>query len=293
MQRLSIFLPLFLFFALSCGKHSEELENAYPHPAPRSPVALVVAEWNGKPRVLASAFLVDREKGIFLTAKHFTDELVATSGARCKLFFNGRIFAAQVAKVPPLRDAAAVKISGNFDQASFPEPYKVFSGKLRIGEKVFVEGLHPHPFRVRERNLNEGHKDAVVPILKSYYGIVSLDKNREAEIVADRLEAEVIKDKAKIQLGEDRKNQWDELRNSANDYVKIRTRLDHKFSFGGLSGGAVTNARGELIGIITAEGPARLEFDKNGYLRGDSFFVRIVFDTVYATPITGLENFHF
>lgn len=291
MKRGAVFLALLLLFASSCGERPEKPKNTYPHTAPATPVALVVAEWNGRPHILASAFLVEREKGAFLTAKHFTDDLEALGGDTCRLFFNGKVFTARIAKLPPLRDAALLQISGDFDPASFPEPYKVSALEPRIGEKVFVLGLHPHPFWIREQNLKGGHGDTVIPILKNYYGMIEFDKNREMEIVSDRLEASVIEIQTKIKFG-DEEDAWTELRNSANSYIRARTKLNHKFSFGGLSGGAVTNAAGELIGLITAEDPARLEFDENGRLEGIDFSIQIVFDTLYITPIEDLKDLY-
>ncbi|MEK9180449.1 MAG: hypothetical protein AAB897_03495 [Patescibacteria group bacterium] len=273
-----------LISATACGKTPEPRRKSYNHTWPQRPVALVVAEWNGRPYIIASAFSID-ESGRFFTAKHFTDELFSLGIETCTLFYNGSVYEASVAKIPPLRDAAALTINGKFDPSPYPMPYKRTARKLKVGEKVFIEGFHPHPFYIREANAAEGFPDTVISILKDYYGIEMHDKNRESEIVSDRLEARVLATREKIKLaGKD--DEWGKVKDDINYYIKVKTDRNHKFSFGGLSGGPVTNGRGELIGLITAEQVVRMEFDDRGMLINPfAAQFKAVSDTTYVTPI--------
>lgn len=78
--------------------------------------------------------------------------------------------------------------------------------------------------------------------------------------------------------------------------MKVVMKRDHKFSFGGLSGGVALNDRGEVVGVITAQDIFRFELDENGFFfdpGSGKIGVEIkkqFFDTIYVTPIDSIKD---
>src|SRR3989338_30726 len=176
--------------------------------------ALFVRERNGQPTVMASAFLVDRQRGIFASAKHFVG---SESDGDCKIFFNGRVYDGFLLRLPPVTDIAMIKIEGEFDSANFPEPYKI-AIQVRIGDKVFVRGIHPHP-----GNLQAGHQ--VLRIFSDYYGYVG----RDDEFVYDSLESKITDLNAKIS-NRNIQGSSEELSGVTNTYFQLETKENHRLS---------------------------------------------------------------
>lgn len=246
-------LGLTLVFTLfACGPRPSEpnqyQKNSFYPQDLSSPVALFVRERNGGPFILASAFLIDKQRGIFASAKHFVGN---ESDGRCQIFFNGRVYKGFLVTEPEVTDAVAIKIDGPFDSQTFPEPYPLAAG-VRKGERVFIQGIHPHPsrFQVNQK---------IIPIFSQYYGIVG----KGDEFVFDNLEAEVVDTSRKIE-NSTIKDSSEILANISGIYVELKAKEDHGFSFSGLSGGPTINERQELIGINAVENPAYWELNREG-----------------------------
>src|SRR3989344_7075593 len=94
--------------------------------------ALFIRERNCSLHILASAFLIDRERGLFASAKHF---IGSESDGKAKVFFNGRVYDGFLVRLPPVTDVAVIKIAGNFDPADFPEPYKI-AQNIKVNDGV-------------------------------------------------------------------------------------------------------------------------------------------------------------
>jgi hypothetical protein len=288
-------LLLFVVSILSSACSPPQLVNeyrkmgTYPYPSElKSTVAYLVLEMNDQPAIMASGYLVNKEKGIFINAKHFTDEFGKFGPDYCKLFFNGKVYRAEIIKVPPLRDASLLKIVSDFDPADFPDPLPFAKEMPKLGEKVHILGFHPHVYNIREQNAKEGFADRVIPIFRTYYDVVMKDKSKETEVVFDDLIGTRVSPVSDV---------VDEtLLTYENDsFIKLQMDRDHKFSFGGLSGGLATNSRGEIVGVITAQDPFRFEFDENGYFmlpNGDiaATVKKHKFDIVYVTPSSSLQD---
>ncbi len=269
------------------------------------PVAFLVSEWAGKPRVLASGWLIDGGRGMLFSAKHFSDVFmnnpIELGANECKIFLSGRVYTCIVVQVPPLRDAVVLKILGSFNQTESPKPYKISTTKVKIGDKVFVQGFHPHPYEITKSNLVGGLRDLTVPILKNFYELREADLSRQREVVFDNLEGKVVKPdpdsirKNPLLNNEEKKAA---LAYENNSYIKVLMARDHKFSFGGLSGGVALNEKGEAVGVITAQDIYRLEYDKDGLLVNPldgSVMVKIkrqLFDTIYVTPIESVSDLY-
>jgi len=256
----------------------------------KTDVAFLVLEWNGKPYILASGFLADRSKGVFYTAKHFTDEFAKLGTDECKLFFNGKVYTARLVRLPPLRDSAIIKIVSSFSAEELPEPRRLASEMPVMGDQIFVLGFHPHSFRIRTANQSEGFPDREVPLMKDYYKKIIKDPGRQSEVVFDNLEGKRVNP---VPLDELLAKEMREYENES--YIKLKMVRDHKFSFGGLSGGAAVNSRGEVVGVITAQDPFRFEFDENGFMvEPDGTIIAVIkkqfFDTLYITPIDSLRD---
>lgn len=290
---------IFVFIFVSCGPRPEVEEPAsYPQNSVTD-IAYLVLEKNGQPYIMASGSLANKEQGLFRTAKHFTDEFRPLGTDSCKVFFNGKVYTAELARVPSSRDAAVIRISSPFDPEDFPEPSPIAGKQPELGDTVRIKGAHPHAYWVREANKSEGFPDNVVEIFEKYYGVIMKDPTMETQVVLDDLGGKVVKpDPESV-----RKNPFfsDEMKEGMlefeNDkYMKVLMRRDHKFSFGGLSGGLAVNDRGEVIGVITAQDIYRFEFDKNGlFVDPNSGHVAAVvekqlFDTIYITPIDSIAD---
>ncbi len=244
--------------------------------------------------VLASGFVVDRQKGIFMTAKHFTDAVEGSGSDSFKLFTNGMAYDAYVMKVPPLRDAALVRLEGKFDPKDISAPYHLASVPLKKGDTVFFQGMHPHPCPVRNSNAADGFPDIIVPILKDYYGIMMRDCLHESEIVFDDLESNVVDLNSHILLNAAEKDaKLGRILYDANFYYRLKTKRNHKFSFGGLSGGPALNAKRELVGLNTAEEAARFKFTPEPQKEKNSsagIKIEKVEDTLFITPIGTVQD---
>ena len=298
-----ILILIFCFAIVGCSPppliNEYREKGTYTHPQElKSTVAYLVLEKNNQPMIMASAFLINKEKGIFLNAKHFTDDIGSFGPDYCKIFFNGKVYRVEVERVPPRRDASLLRIISDFNSADFPEPLIVAKEMPKLGDKVYVLGFHPHVYDIREQNEKEGFADRVIPIFRTYYDVIMKDKSKETEVVFDNLEGTRVKLNPDSVLKNpyldvDEKNAL--LEYARGDYIKILMARDHKFSFGGLSGGLTVNERGEVVGVITAQDPFRLEFDENGFLtlpNGDvvATVKQQKFDVIYVTPIDSLQD---
>lgn len=297
-----------LFAVFGCGPPPSVKPNIYREEGiyPQNfstPDALLADEWARKWKSLGSASLVNRDDGIFLSAKHVTDvfmgDAVELGSNECKIFFISKVYNCEVMRVPPLRDAVLVRIKGIFNSSDFPEPYPIATTPVKVGDKVFVEGFHPHPLIVTKSNAEDGFGDVTVPILKNYYEFRTADPMLDMEIVYDSLEATVVKLNVHIRV-KDHSGQIDhsvmaQMRFQTNYYFQIKTARNHKFSFAGLSGGEVVrlnkDGRPEVVGIVTAEPPVRMEYDKKGQgLHPDKPSRVVVADTIMITPIDSIKD---
>ena len=96
---------------ISCPAKKESPPPVYRQGFKAS-IAWLTIEWNGRPEIMASGFLINKEKGVFITARHFTDETRKLFGG-IKIFFNGKVYDGEILAVPPIRDAALVRIAGS------------------------------------------------------------------------------------------------------------------------------------------------------------------------------------
>lgn len=306
-KMLAVFL-LFVFYACNPPpvENAYRKESRYPSDL-NVPVGLIVSEWAGKPRVMASSWLIYGGNGTLLSAKHFTDtfvnNIIELGANECKVFLNGRVYVCIVVRVPPLRDAVVLKILGSFDQVELPKPYKISTTKLKIGDKVFIQGFHPHPSKITKSNKVDGFGDQIVPILKNFYELREADLSRQREVVFDDLEGKRVKpDPDSIRknplLKDEEKKALLEVENDL--YIKIHMARDHKLSFGGLSGGVALNEKGEAVGVITAQDIFRFEYDKQGFFidphSGERLEVfnkkKQLFNTIYITPIESIKDLY-
>lgn len=301
MKKIPLVLLLFSIFA--CNPPPQEniyrKEGRFPSNL-NVPVAFLAAEWGGRLRGSGSAWLIDGGNGLFFSAKHVTDALlnniVELGPGGCKMFLsNGKVFTCTTVKVPPLRDAVVLRLLEPFNFEEMPKPYKISETELKVGDKVFVQGLHSHPIDITESNKVDGIEDAVVPILKNFYEIREADPSRQREVVFDNIEAIVVDLNEHIQVDDYEPGSIEEIRYKVNDYVKVVTTRNHKFSFGGLSGGVVIkiNEQGipEAVGIVTAERSERWEYDEKGRL-GGLMIPKIVSDTIMITPIYSVRDLY-
>ena len=263
------------------------------------PVACLASEWAGKLRSMGSAWLIDGGNGVLFSAKHVIDvfigDIIELGGSECKVFMGGKVYDCVVVRVPPLRDAVVIKLKG-FDIKSLPKPYKVAEEKVKIGEKLFIEGFHPHPIEITASNMKDGIKDSLIPILKDFYEFRSADPERQKEISFDSLEAKVVSVDEHIRVNDQEHDALGELKFNVNEYIKVITVRNHKFSFGGLSGGVAVriNSKGEkeAVAIVTAERPVRFEYDKKGQSIDKSVVKIAVFDTILLTPIHSVKELY-
>ncbi len=233
--------------------------------------ALFIRERNGTPFILASAFLIDKQKGRFASAKHFVG---SESDGQCKIFFNGHVYDGFLLNLPPITDLAIVQILGSFDTKSFPEPYKI-AEYVNVGDKIFVRGIHPHPLTLQKNKI-------ILPIFRDYYGLV----RNGNEFVFDDLGGKITKLNVPIQNKRIRGSP-ETLAEVTNLYTELKTTEEHRLSidrgFGGLSGGPTVNERNELVGVNSNETPGGLE------LR-DGTITNRPWNTLFLVPAKELEK---
>ncbi len=260
------------------------------------PVAFLVSEWAGKPRVMASGWLIEGSNGMLFSAKHFSDvfinNVVELGANECKVFLTGKVYTCVIVQVPPLKDAVVFKILGQFNQSEFPKPYKISTTKLEIGDEVFIQGFHPHPAFITDSNKKDGVKDILVPIFKDFYEERTADYWQQKEVAFDSLEARVVNIDRRILVEDQGSDPLGKIKFKINEFVEVVTVRNHKFSFAGLSGGPVVriNEKGEpeAVGIVTAGPPARYEHKK---VMGETL-VRQVVDTMDITPIYSVKDLY-
>jgi hypothetical protein len=245
----------------------------------------VVLEWNGEPYGWGSCFLIDKEKGAFYSNKHVSDMFNSIGRGSHKIFFNGKIYSVRIVQALPLVDAALIKITDPFNPADFPDPSPISTEKPKIGDELLLEGMHVHPYLIREIDKEEGYNFPVIPIFKDYYGIGTRDVDREREVVLEKLNAAVISTDKKVSISSDSLAQG--IRNFSNTYIGARTSKNHNFSFGGLSGSPVKNSKLEIIGILTIEEQRTQEVEDLG---GGFKLLKKVYDTIDITPIAQVEE---
>jgi len=256
----------------------------------KSDVAWVVSEWNGQPGGYGSAFLVDKDLGVFYTNKHVSGLFNNYGKGSHKLFFCGRIYGVEVIKVHPLRDAALIRITDLFDSSEFPEPASFSLGKIKKGEKIYLEGFHPHPYLLILANKVGGYGQMIVPIWKDYYNLDSKDLNKKTEVVFEKIPGTVIEVSETVEFEKSR-DVIDKAREIVNTYVIVKTERDHLFSFGGLSGTVVRNGKGETVGIVTVEKDNYEEEKKDSELKKDEpKYVKKVFNLIGFTPIESVAH---
>ena len=280
------------FFAVGCTDKSPPKVESYYQPVKTRETGCVI-EWNILPATLATCFLVNKEKGIFVTAKHFTDDLEGLLTDEVKMFFNGKVYSSFVLGTAFLYDAVLLKLEEPFDFSDFPEPYRISKKPVSVGDKVFVRGFHPHPYLFSKEKALAGMPDVIVSIIEGYYGLTLHDEARRMEVVFGDLEAEVTElgYRAPIKRGSGRISRLDAIRDAVNAYTVVKTKTNHKISFAGLSGGAVVNDKEELVGIVTAEVPMRLEYDPDGkYIMHGGMKIKGVRDIIIVTPIETIKD---
>ena len=253
----------------------------------KTDVAWIVLEWNCRPMGWGSGFLANKEKGIFRTNKHVSDMFNSLGRGSHKVFFNGRVYNAEIVKTPLLVDAALIRITDPFDSSEFPEPAKIASEKAMVDDTFFLEGFHVHPYRIREVDMADGYDFPLVPIFRDYYKFSTMNLDKEQEVVFEKLEAKVVVLDKKINLQDADRSFVQQIRNDTNLYIEVRTLKDHRFSFGGLSGTVARNSKLEIAGIVTAE-TQRLE--DVAELDHGMTLKKVVFDTIMITPIGALED---
>ena len=248
---------IFLVLRVGCGPPKDHLTDyqktgTYPVSGEcKEPVAAVVIERNGRFDVAASmgsASLVghrSKDLGIFTTADHMIELDI-----EYKLFFCGKVYKAQRIIDAGVTDIGFLRIVDDFNPADFPEPYPV-GDMPKVGEDVFARGIHMHRESLQ--------KDKVIHrITEMYYGIKETEtvngKLETKEFVYDNLPAKVLSEDALIAFMERPDINAESLEYMTKNHPTLmKTRDDHKISFGGLSGGPTVNARGEVVGVNVVE----------------------------------------
>jgi hypothetical protein len=259
-----------------------------------SDIAWIPVEWNGKlihSSGYGSGFLVNKDEGLFFTNKHVSDVFDSLGQGSQQIFFNGVVYSAKFERALQLVDTALVRIDETFNSSDFPDPLPFATEELMIGDKVFVEGFHPHPYMIRLSDKNDGIEFPLLSIFKDYYRMGTIHLEREREVVFEKLEAEVTELDKKISINNgERYSLVQDLRNRTNLYVEIRTLKDHKFSFGGLSGTRVVNENNEIVGIFAAGPTMEIDPDTVQELPGGARISEIVHKTAYIIPIQYVEE---
>lgn len=246
------FIVVSYFIIFGCGPSEPKgtiyyQTGTYPYPDNlKVPVALFVKERNNSIQFgsMASGFLIDKEEGLFCSAKHFVGLEEDTS---YKLFFNGKVYNISILNMPAIKDFFIAKIDGDFNPNEFPDPYPI-GPEPKKGDKVFVQGIHLHPIRLQD-NL------PVIKILQDYYGMEG-EVNKQ-EFVFESLAAEVVDIDKVIDIS--KIGGQEKIHSAFARFIGLKTDKDHKFSFAGLSGGPVINEKKELVGIVSFE---KREIDK-------------------------------
>lgn len=266
---LSLTLALFLS---NCGNGREQ-DNIKDAPATyhqdfSDNVALIAIERNGVLWTSSSGFVTDKEKGLVTSAKHAVSVEGKNSG---KIFLNGKVYDGTLIQTPAAIDAGKFQITSRFDPRDLPEPYKI-GPAVKKGDKVFVKGLHPHSPELQEEKM-------LVPILSDYYKTPWEPR----EYVLDILEATVVEPSMVGTYNMAPKKGNGNENDMAAVYLQLKTKEDHRFSFGGLSGGPVVNERNELVGIVAQEIQAYYELTYKGLAYHP-------WDTIFVVPIEQLEE---
>lgn len=223
-------------------------EGRYPQPQDfKVKEALFIKERNGAPFIIGSAFLIDKQRGLFASAKH----VGVNARDRCKLFFNGKVYNAFLLRPATITDASIIKLDDKFDPADFPEPY-TFAKIVRKGDKIYVRGIHTHGSKFQKDK-------KILPVLREYYGLLGAS----SEFVYDDLEG-IVSDLNKIITNKDIGGTPKLLADISGTYIELKMKQDHGFSFAGLSGGPTVNERNELVGINSSEVSAYFELTKRG-----------------------------
>ncbi|MBI2063077.1 MAG: hypothetical protein HYT61_02440 [Candidatus Yanofskybacteria bacterium] len=274
--RIAFFLFMLIFLSIyGCGPSANEL-NIYQEARryqQNSTVreALVIRERNGAPFISASAFLVDKQKGRFASAKHFVG---SESDGQCKIFFNSRVYDGFLLKLPPITDLVVIQISGNFDPTTFPEPYKI-AEQVNVGDQIFVRGIHPHP------TMHQKGKE-ILPIYRNYYDILG----NNGEFVYDSLEGKITNLNVLMQ-NKTIRGSSKILAEATNIFTQINTTEEHRLAvdrgFSGLSGGPTVNNRNEIVGINSNELPGGLEFRKGKIIQKP-------WNTLFLVPASELKK---
>lgn len=240
-------LPLiFLFVLVACGPpkdHQNQYQKTRTYPVNgecKEPVAAVVIERNGRFDVASatgSASLSEpKEAGIFSTADH-----VIELDVEYKLFFCGRVYKALRILDSGVADVGFLKITDEFDPSTFPQPYEV-AESVRVGEQVFIRGIHMHP-----ENLQEGK--IIHNIVREYYGLVDTREFVYDDLSALITSSEILTPNSSVRGMDSGGGLGDViLRN-----FMARAIHDHVISFGGLSGGPTVNRQGQQVGINSTE----------------------------------------
>lgn len=238
-------LVLSIFGCGPPGDHLTKYQKTETYPIQgdfHEPVASVVVDRDGRFDVnalMGSAWLRDKQRGIFITANH-----VIKLETNYKLFFCGHVYVAERMLDTGVTDVGFLRITSKFDPNDFPEPYPL--GELaEVGDNVFIRGIHMHP-----KELQDGK---IIHLISSeYYGISNLKDSRE--FVYDNLPAMIVKKEVpKPGEPEPEISEEDRLYLIRNHPVPMKAKNDHKMSFGGLSGGPTVNERGQVVGMNVIE----------------------------------------
>jgi len=236
---------LFLFVLIACGPpkdHLTDYQKTRTYPIEGKcvePVAAVVIERNGRfdvQRATGSASLEIKETGIFSTANH-----VVFLDTEYKLFFCGRVYRARRILDPGISDVGFLKITDDFDPATFPEPDEL-AESVQVGEPVFIRGIHMHPEKLQEGKI-------IHNIVREYYGLTDT-----AEFVYDDLSALITEKDVLIPNSSFENQEMGGLGDVVLNNFSARAIHDHVTGLGGLSGGPTVNRMGQKVGI-NSNGP--------------------------------------
>lgn len=263
----------------------------------KTDVAWIVLNWNGQPFGYGSGFLVNKEKGIFYTNRHVRRMFDKLGKNSHKLFFNGKVYRIEAGKTFQMDDAAEVRIIDPFDPSEFPEPVLFAEEEPGAGDLIFVGGMHPHPYYIREQDKAEGFEYEIIPIFRDYFLQGTKNISKEREMVFEIIDGKVVDTEVTVKNIQERSGKElrfegmiEDMRNIANFYTQVRISKDHKFSFGGLSGSPAKNARGEIVGILTMQDLGRFDYDKDELQKHGAVVATQLFDTVYIAPIRSIEG---